>query len=109
MSVHAGSASHVLADSTSYVDWASMGKILLISIAAGAGLVTIYALGLLALSASGYLRGNTDDTAAAPAHAAPDAAVSHRHNILALLAAVLCAAVVVAAAVYGIHVMLAKG
>ncbi len=86
----------VLADS-SYVDWPSMWKILLISIGAGAGLVTVYSVGLLALSASGYLpRG--EEQADAP-----------RRNVALLITAVICVAVVVAAAGYGIHVMLEKG
>jgi hypothetical protein len=86
-----------LADSpSSYVDWTSMWKILLISIGAGAGLVTVYALGLFALSASGYLRSDDEPVAA-------------RHNVAALAAAVLCLAIVAAGAVYGIHVIFAKG
>jgi ABC-type nickel/cobalt efflux system permease component RcnA len=85
----------VLADST-YVDWSSMGKILLISIAAGAGLVSVYSLGLLALSASGYVR--REDDASQP-----------QRNVLALVAAVICLCVVVAAAIYGIRVIFEKG
>ncbi len=85
----------VLADS-SYVDWPSLWKILLISIGAGAGLVTVYSVGLLALSVSGYLRRG-------------DEPAPHRRNVLALAAAVICLAIVAAAAAYGIHVMLAKG
>ncbi len=83
----------VLADP--YVDWASMWQILLISVGAGAGLVTIYAVGLLALSASGYLR--------------PREATAASRHVSALVAAVLCLVVVVGAAVYGIHVIFAKG
>jgi hypothetical protein len=81
---------------TTYVDWPSMWKILIISVIAGAGLVTVYSLGLRALSASGYLRG--DD----------DSAQSGR-SIVALIVAALCLLVVVAAAAYGIHVIFAKG
>ena len=98
----------VLADSTSYVDWPSMWKILLISVGAGAGLVAVYALGIRALSASGYLRGDDGDTGTG-AHAASHGTTTRQRNVLALLAAVLCLAIVVGAAVYGIHVMLAKG
>ncbi len=85
----------VLADS--YVEWASMWKILVISIAAGAGLVTVYSIGLLALSASGYLRrGDTEQ-------AAP------RRNVVALVAAATCLLVVAAGAAYGIRVIFTKG
>lgn len=84
----------VLADS--YVDWASMWKILVISVAAGAGLVTIYSIGLLALSASGYLRGG-------------DEGASTRRNVAALVAAAICLLVVAAGAVYGIRVIFTKG
>lgn len=87
----------VLADSAPYVDWSSMFKILLISIGAGAGLVTVYSVGLLAISASGYLRGADEEGA------------PHRRNLLALVAAVVCLAIVAGAAIYGIHVMLVKG
>jgi hypothetical protein len=83
----------VLADS--YVDWSSMGKILLISICAGAGLVTIYSIGLMALSASGYMRTS-------------DGQASERHNVAALIGACLCLVVVVGAAIYGIQVMFDK-
>jgi hypothetical protein len=123
----------VLADSTSYVDWPSMGKILLISIAAGAGLVTVYSVGLLALSASGYLRGTgahdgkhasegvasegvaSEGVASEGAASAgvtsdlADEVVTRRRNVVSLIAALVCLAIVVGAAVYGIHVMLAKG
>jgi hypothetical protein len=84
----------VLADS-SYVDWASMGKILLISVVAGAGGVLIYSVGLRALSASGYLRRG-------------DEPEQHR-RVLPLLAAGICLAAVLAGAIYGIHVMFTKG
>jgi hypothetical protein len=83
----------VLADS-SYVDWVSMGKILLISVVAGAGLVTVYSVGLRALSTSGYLRRGDE----------PD----RPRRILVLLVAVICLALVVAGAIYGIHVMFTK-
>ena len=87
----------VLADSSSYVDWTSMWKILLISVGAGAGLVAVYSLGLLALSASGYLRSGDESGPAA------------RHNAVALAAGALCLAIVAAGAVYGIHVIFTKG
>ncbi len=107
----------VLADSTSYVDWPSMWKILGISIAAGAGLVTVYSVGLLALSASGYLRGaNTNTVSHTGSHAvgsegtgSDTAVATPRRHVVPLIAAVICLAIVVAAAAYGIHVMLAKG
>jgi hypothetical protein len=79
----------MVAASTKYVDWSSMWKILVIGIVAGAGLVAVYSLGLVALSASGYLRGDGDR----PAH----------RNVLALAAAVVCALVVVAGVAYGIR------
>jgi hypothetical protein len=84
----------------SYVDWTSMWKILLISIGAGAGLVTIYSIGLVALSVSGYVR--SKDEQAAGEQAAP------RHNVAALIGAILCLVLVAALAVYGIHVIFKK-
>ena len=84
----------VLADS--YVEWSSMWKILVISVAAGAGLVTIYSIGLLALSASGYLRRGDEEA-------------STRRNVAALVAATICLLVVAAGAVYGIRVIFTKG
>jgi hypothetical protein len=35
--------------------------------------------------------------------------VTRRRNVVSLIAALVCLAIVVGAAVYGIHVMLAKG
>jgi hypothetical protein len=80
---------------SSYVDWASMGKILLISVVVGAGGVTLYAVGLRALSASGYLHQGDQP--------------GQQRRVALLLVAVICLVVVVAAAIYGIHVMFAKG
>jgi hypothetical protein len=81
---------------SSYVDWASMGKILLISVVVGAGGVTVYAIGLRALSVSGYLHQEGDEP-------------GQPRRVALLVVAVICLVVVVAAAVYGIHVMFAKG
>jgi hypothetical protein len=81
---------------TTYVDWASMWKILVISVLAGAGLVTVYSLGLRALSASGYLRGSDEQP-------------QGRRNALALVGAAGCLLIVVASAIYGIHVIFTKG
>ncbi len=83
----------VLADS--YVDWASMWKILAISVAAGAGLVMVYSIGLLALSASGYVRRG-------------DHEASGRRNVAALVAAAICLLVVAAGVAYGISVIFDK-
>jgi hypothetical protein len=83
------------ASSTQYVDWASMWKILVISIGAGAGLVVVYSVGLLAWSASGYFRPGDDQVA--------------QRNMAALAGAILCLAIVAAGAVYGIHVIFNKG
>ncbi len=80
--------------SGSYVDWGSMGKILVISIIAGAGLVTVYSVGLLTLSKSGYVR--TIDDGSSPGGPA-------QRNVAALLAAVICGLIVAAGVVYGIH------
>ena len=55
---------NVIAASTSYVDWSSMWKILVIGLGAGAGLAVVYSLGLVALSASGYLPSGTTGTKA---------------------------------------------
>lgn len=82
----------VLLGSSSYVNWGSLGKILIIGIIAGAGLVSVYSLGLVALSASGYLRKDAE----------------HR-SVIALIAAVLCVAVVIAGVVFGIVQIFSKG
>jgi cation transporter-like permease len=82
-----------LAASNAYVDWGSMGKILLISVIAGAGLVAVYALGLVALSMSGFLQ---------RAEGGPD------HRIGPLLVCILCGLVVIAAVVFGIHTIFTK-
>lgn len=79
---------------SSYVDWPSMFKILLISVIAGAGLVTVFSLGLLALSASGYVRIGDEQ--------AP------RRNIAALGGAIICLLIVIGAALYGIQIMFDK-
>jgi hypothetical protein len=83
----------VLADS--YVDWASMWKILVISVCVGAGLVTVYAVGLRALSASGYLRVGEDQA-------------QPKRNAFVLVAAIICIAIVAAGALYGLNVMFDK-
>ncbi len=85
----------ISAASTQYVDWGSMWKILLISIGAGAGLVTVYSIGLLALSASGYFRPTGEQVA--------------QRNVVALVGAVVCLVIVAAGAVYGIHIIFNKG
>jgi hypothetical protein len=85
----------LIAASSGYVDWSSMWKILVISILAGAGLASVFSVGLVALSASGYMRGSSDG-----------ASVPHR--VLPLVVCVLCGLIVVAAAVYGIHVIFTK-
>lgn len=83
-----------LASSSSYVDWSSMFQVLIISIIAGAGLVTVFSLGLRALSASGYVR-IADEQAP-------------RRNVAALAGAALCLLIVIAGAIYGIYIMLDK-
>ena len=86
------------ASSSSYVDWASMWKILGISIIVGAGLVTVFAVGLVSLSASGYIHDAE----------APQTDAVARKNIPALAVSVVCALIVVLAIVYGVHEILAK-
>jgi hypothetical protein len=85
----------LLGASSAYVDWSSMWKILVISIVAGAGIVTVFSIGMVALSASGYLRGGAPDSSA------------ERH-VLPLAVCVVCGLIVVAAVVYGIHVIFTK-
>jgi O-antigen ligase len=84
---------------SSYVDWSSMWKILVISLIVGAGLATVFAVGLVALSASGYIH---------DAEAPQTGAVVQR-NVLALAVAVVCAVIVVLAVIYGVHEIFAKG
>ena len=75
------------------------GRSCVISIVAGAGLVTVFAIGLLALSASGYIR----DAEAQQT----DAVV--RRNVPALAVAVVCAVIVILAVIYGLHEIFVKG
>ncbi len=109
----------IIAASSSYVDWSSMWKILAISLGAGAGLVAVYAIGLLALSASGYLRGTSaadgsDGSDAADLGDGTDLAdgtgsgVAIRHNAVALIACFICLAIVIAGVAYGINEIFAK-
>ena len=86
---------NVIAASTSYVDWSSMWKILVIGLGAGAGLAVVYSLGLVALSASGYLPSGTTGT-------------KPPRNAFALAGAIVCLLVVLAAAAYGISVIFTK-
>ncbi|MGX7678753.1 hypothetical protein ACSMXN_07625 [Jatrophihabitans sp. DSM 45814] len=83
----------------SYVDWGSMGKILLISIIAGAGLVTVYSVGMLALSKSGYVHAIDEGSAAGE---------PVRRNMAALVAAGFCGLIVAAGVAYGIYEIFAK-
>jgi hypothetical protein len=86
---------HLIAASASYVDWSSMWKILAIGLGAGAGLTLIYSLGLVALSASGYM--HTGATGTKP-----------QRNIVALVGSLFCLVIVLAAAGYGISVIFEK-
>jgi hypothetical protein len=86
---------HLITASTSYVDWSSMWKILAIGLGAGAGLTVVYSLGLVALSASGYMHSKA--TGAKP-----------QRNIVALVGALFCLVIVLAAAGYGINVIITK-
>ncbi len=83
------------AASTGYVDWSSMWKILVISIAAGAGLVTVFSIGMVALSASGYVRSGGEEPAAA-------------HHVLPLVVCVVCGLIVLAGVGYGVHTIFTK-
>jgi hypothetical protein len=85
----------LIAASTSYVDWSSMWKILVIGLGAGAGLTLVYSLGLVALSASGYMHTGTSGT-------------KPQRNIVALVGALFCLEIVLAAAGYGISVIFTK-
>jgi hypothetical protein len=85
----------LVAASSGYVDWGAMWKILVIGLVAGAGLAAVYSIGLVALSASGYLSKVADG---APA----------RRNVLALVAAAVCLLIVVAGVVYGVHEIFVK-
>jgi hypothetical protein len=84
---------HLIA--ASYVDWSSMWKILVIGLCAGAGLTLVYSLGLVALSASGYLHSEANGT-------------KPQRNLLALVGALFCLVIVLAAAGYGISVIFSK-
>jgi hypothetical protein len=86
---------NLIAASTSYVDWSSMWKILVIGLGAGAGLAVVYSLGLVALSASGYLPSGVTGT-------------KPQRNVFALVGAIVCLLVVLAAAAYGISVIFTK-
>jgi hypothetical protein len=89
----------MIVTAASYVDWTSMWKILVISIIVGAGLATVFAVGLVSLSASGYIHDAE----------APQTGAVVRHNVAALTVSIICAVIVILAVVYGIHEIFAKG
>lgn len=76
------------------LDVASLGKVLVASLLAGGGLVAVFALGLVGVSAYvGETAGGPGGTVRKP---------------LGLLVAVVCFAVVVLGVAYGLYVMLDK-
>lgn len=80
------------------VDVGSLTKVLVASLLAGAGLVAVFALGIVGVST--YLGQQPIGTQA-------DGAASKRRP-LGLVLAVICFAVVVAGVAYGLYVMLNK-
>ncbi len=85
--------------SSAYINWSSLGTVLLIGILAGAGAVALYSLGLVALSVSGYMPGadgQTDGRAV-------------KRNPLALVGGIVCLLGVVGIAVVGILEIFVKG
>lgn len=77
------------------IQWDAMVKILLIGIVAGAGLVTVFSFGLVALSASGYIE--------------PADGSATKKNVLALLVSGLCFLTVIGGALFGIWEIFNKG
>lgn len=86
---------HVLAAGGGYVDWSALWKIVVVGLLAGAGLTTVYSLGILLLSRAGAGDGEATAGAARP-------------HLVTWVGAVLCFLVVLGGIAYGIDTMLAK-
>ena len=85
--------------SSAYINWSSLGTVLLIGILAGAGAVALYSLGLVALSASGYM----------PSADAQTEGRVVKRNPLALVGGIVCLLGVAGIAVVGILEIFIKG
>ena len=85
-----------------YIDYTSLLKILVIGLIAGAGLVGLFSLGLVLIDASQPRAG-----VAARTDGTEQATVTSR-NYVAMAGAGLCFLIVLAAAAYGINVILSK-
>ncbi len=86
----------MLADVSSYINIGALGKILLIAIVAGAGLTAVFSIGVEALSRGGY------------GSEAEDGHSASVRTPAALVVAVMCFLVVLAAIGYAISVALTK-
>lgn len=84
----------MLADVSTYINGGALVKILLIGLVSGAGLTAIYSIGVEALSRGGY------------GSEAEDGHSASARNPVALVVAVTCFLVVVAAVAYGVSVAL---
>jgi len=82
--------------SSSWIDWAALGKILGVGLLAGAGLPALFAVGLRALTTGGH--GRQTDSGEATIGFGP----------AGLMAAGLCFAIVLAGIGYGIY-LIVKG
>lgn len=87
---------HLMA--TALIDTGSLIKVLMASVLAGAGLVAVFALGIVGLSAYQGQPGNAEPGSGQVATRRP----------LGLLVALTCFAVVIAGVAYGLYVMLNK-
>jgi hypothetical protein len=86
----------MLADISTYINAAALGKILLIGLIAGAGLTAIYSFGVEALSRGGY------------GSEAEDGQPASARSPMALSVAVICFLAVVGGVAYGVSVALTK-
>ncbi len=87
---------HLMA--TALIDTGSLIKVLMASVLAGAGLVAVFALGIVGLSAYQGQPGNAE----------PGSGQVATRRQLGLLVALTCFAVVIAGVAYGLYVMLNK-
>lgn len=87
---------HLMA--TALIDTGSLIKVLMASVLAGAGLVAVFALGIVGLSAYEGQLGNAE----------PGSGQVATRRQLGLLVALTCFAVVIAGVAYGLYVMLNK-
>ena len=85
--------------SSSWINWAALGKILGFGLLAGAGLPAIFAIGLRLITPKG------EDEIVLAGGSAARTSTALKANSIALLVGILCFALVLAAIGYGIYII----